>query len=43
MTVTVKDVDVNRIIKVLTEAHHELTLVGGLYATDRELKEMMYF
>ena len=38
MTVTVKDVDVNRIIKVLTNAHHELTLVDGLYATDRELK-----
>ena len=38
MTVTVKDVDVNRIIKVLTEAHHELTLVDGLYATDGELK-----
>lgn len=38
MTVTVKDVDVNRIIKVLTEAHHELTLVDGLYATNRELK-----
>ena len=38
MTITVKDVDVNRIIKVLTEAHHELTLVDGLYATDRELK-----
>ena len=38
MTMTIKDVDVNRIIKVLTNAHHELTLVDGLYATDRELK-----
>lgn len=34
---TIKDVDVNRIIKVLTNAHHELTLVDGLYATDKKL------